>query len=100
MFAVIYKFKVKEGFEEKFQSSWEKMTYEFRDTHGALGSCLHKTLDNIFIAYARWPNKKAWQEEKTIINKPALAHMRECVEESFPAIPLDVVSDLLVKDIN
>lgn len=30
MFAVIYKFKIKEGFEEKFQNSWEKMTYELK----------------------------------------------------------------------
>lgn len=49
MFAVIYKFKVKIGDEDKFQKNWEVMTHEFINTHGGLGSCLHDGSNNLFL---------------------------------------------------
>lgn len=97
MFAVIYRFKVKQNREEEFRKNWETLTHEFRDSHGGLGSCLHRGDDGLFYAYARWPSRKLWKDQKEILNKEALAIMRDSVLESFPAIPLEIEVDLLVK---
>lgn len=97
MFAVIYKFKIKSGMESKFEQAWAAMTFEFRDVHGGLGSCLHKDDNGNFIAYARWPSRELWEKDKEIVNGAAMNEMRECIEQSFPATPLEVINDLLVK---
>lgn len=97
MFAVLYKFKIKSGMESKFEKAWAAMTFEFRDTHGGLGSCLHRDDDGNFVAYARWPNRQLWEKDKNIINAVAMKEMRDCIEQSFPATPLGIINDLLVK---
>lgn len=97
MFAVIYKFKIKAGMESRFEIAWAEMTVEFRDVHGGLGSCLHRDDSGNFIAYARWPNRHLWETEKTILNVNAMNEMKECIEQSFPATPLEIIDDLLVK---
>jgi hypothetical protein len=96
MFAVIYKFKIKPGMESKFEKAWESMTFEFRDVHGGLGSCLHKDDHGNFVAYARWPNRQLWEKDKVIVNTAAMSEMKECIEHSFPATPLGIINDLLV----
>ena len=95
MFAVIYRFKVKKDHENKFEKSWEAMTYEFRNVHGGLGSCLHKSENGEYVAYARWPNRLTWERKKEIRNTKAMASMKNSIEKSYPAIPIDVCNDLL-----
>jgi hypothetical protein len=97
MFAVIYKWKIKPGMESQFTSAWEVMTIEFRDVHGGLGSCLHRDDSGYFIAYAKWPNRELWENNKNIVNVDSLKEMKECIEQSFPAIPLEINKDLLVQ---
>jgi heme-degrading monooxygenase HmoA len=97
MFAVIYKWKIKPGMESQFASSWEVMTIEFRDVHGGLGSCLHRDDSGHFIAYAKWPNRQPWEKNKNFVNIDSLKEMKDCIEQSFPAIPLEINKDLLVK---
>lgn len=83
--------------DSKFEKAWAAMTIEFRDTHGGLGSCLHKDEDGNLIAYARWPDSQVWKNDKTILNTVAMNEMIECIEKSFPAVPLEVINDLLDK---
>ncbi|MBC7466704.1 MAG: hypothetical protein H7256_11995 [Bdellovibrio sp.] len=97
MFAVLYKFKIKSGMELQFEKSWEQMTFEFRDVHGGLGSCLHKDDAGHYLAYARWPHREMWAADKKIINTAAMSAMRDCIEESFPSTPLTIINDLLEK---
>lgn len=97
MFAVLYKFKIKSGMEAKFENTWAEMTLEFRAIHGGLGSCLHKDESGNFMAYARWPSRQLWEKDKKIVNIEAMNSMKECVEQSFPAIPLEITNDLLLK---
>lgn len=97
MFAVIYKFEIKEGLEEEFHKHWKIMTFEFRDHHGGLGSCLHKTDDGIYIAYAKWPTRELWEKKKEIINRDSLARMSNCLNKSHPAMPLEILDNLLIK---
>jgi hypothetical protein len=57
MFAVIYKFKLKPEQEELYQSHWHKIASFFKENCGAIGSCLHKGENGLWIAYSRWPDK-------------------------------------------
>ena len=81
--------------EIKFEKAWAAMTKEFRDIHGGLGSCLHKDDNGIFFAYARWPNRELWEKDKEFVNVGAMKEMKDCIEQSFPSTPLEVINDLL-----
>lgn len=96
MFAVIYNFDVKPGFEHQFEKNWADMTYEFREIHGGLGSCLHKTDEGKYVAYARWPDRRSWARDKDIKNTEAMRLMKESLQGKTEAIPLNIEKDLLV----
>ena len=95
MFAVIYNFNVKPGLEDQFEKNWADMTYEFRESHGGLGSGLHKKDDGKYIASARWPDRKTWAKDKKIKNTKAMNLMKESLQEKTEVIPLQIESDLL-----
>lgn len=109
MFAVIYRGYLKEGKEEEYQRLWRKIAKYFMASRGAIGSCLHRTEDGMWVAYSRWPSKKArdaaWpgkndpsRELPADIRETILA-IKDCVDEtrSLPEIAMEVVDDLLRK---
>lgn len=112
MFAVIYKFRLKEHQEEPYQLHWQKVARFFIEQKGAIGSCLHKGKDNLWIAYSRWPDKAtrdaSWPGENLPIQDlPAeIAHsvlfMQTIQKEnkdlinSFEEFCMTVVNDQLV----
>lgn len=57
MFAVIYRFTLKPHQEVIYQQYWHKIATYFAQERGAIGSCLHKGDDNLWVAYSRWPDK-------------------------------------------
>ena len=71
------------------------MSAEFLDSTG-LGSCLHKADNGEYVAYARWPNRKAWESDKEIKNTEAMNLMKESIEGRHEPIPLEVHNNLLV----
>lgn len=109
MFAVIYRSYIKPEKETEYQQLWQQIAAYFKQHCGALGSCLHKTEEGIWLAYSRWPDKKtrdaAWPGE----NNPSAvlpAEIREAIikikdcgdpERKLPEICMEVVSDLLGK---
>ena len=63
----------------------------------SLGSRLHQGDDGVFYAYAQW--KSVGEQEKAFEKIPKLeagAKMREAVEQSFPEIRLEILSDYLI----
>ncbi len=94
MFAVVYHWRLLENSNEKeFLEVWHKGTTKIYEERGSFGSSLHKLNDGTFIAYARWPNKEAWQKmmretSKTSTNK-------QFVESVEAPLELDVLDDLL-----
>jgi heme-degrading monooxygenase HmoA len=102
MFAVIYKFKVKEGKEEQFESSWRRMTELIMDYKGGLGSRLHKTTELNYIAYAQWPNKSMWQADVKMSEevKEVGRLMKDACIESSTIHEMEMVDDLLVKEMD
>lgn len=96
-FAVIYRWKIKEGLEESFRQAWEMITLDIKEMRGGLGSRLHQADDGTWYAYAQWPSREAWAKSQAggPTNEEASVLMSEAVEKSFDPIPLKPVRDLL-----
>lgn len=111
MFAVIYKFKLKPSQEELYQLHWQKIASFFIESRGAIGSCLHKGDDGIWIAYSRWPDKAtrdaSWPGEDTPNNElpedisnsvkimQTIKKENSDMEDDYEEFCLNVVNDLL-----
>ncbi|MCE3044678.1 hypothetical protein [Legionella sp. 16cNR16C] len=50
MFAVIYRSYIKPELEIEYQKLWNLVASYFIQNRGAIGSCLHKTEDGIWLA--------------------------------------------------
>lgn len=111
MFAVIYRFKLKPHQEASYQKLWHKMATYFMKDRGAIGSCLHKGEDNLWVAYSRWPDKATRDSTWPGDNAPNEAlpdDIRETIKkiqaikkenqdlEHYDEICLEVVEDLLI----
>ena len=58
MFAVVYRFDVKDGHDEAFVEAWAAVTEGLKEVAGTHGSCLHRTQEGPYIAYARWSSRR------------------------------------------
>lgn len=98
--AVIYRWRIRVGMEERFRQAWEVATRLLMEERGALGSRLHRAEDDTWIAYAQWPEKKAWERSRELgsVNPASSAAMREATEESFEPVLMRPVCDHLVRD--
>lgn len=99
MYCIVYSFKVKEGMDEKFVKAWSEVTRAYIDHAGGLGSRLHQTDSNEYIAYAQWPSEDARNNAKLpdAIKNGASKIMRECCDSISTLYQLTSVVDLLVK---
>jgi heme-degrading monooxygenase HmoA len=99
MFTVLYRWRIKLGLEKQFIENWSARTAYLREKYDSLGSRLHQGNDGIFYSYAQW--KSAEQREQAFLSESGKtsdvqARMREAVEEDFPEIILETVSDFLI----
>jgi heme-degrading monooxygenase HmoA len=95
VFAIHYRWRLKPGTDETFCAAWRTMTEAIRASHGSNGSRLHRTDDGEYVAYAVWPSREAWQAAlgQAPSDPAAAAAMRDCIDESYGALPLEVVDD-------
>jgi hypothetical protein len=108
MFAVIYQGYVKIGREAEYQQAWNRVARYFVEQRGALGSCLHRTPEGLWIAYSRWPDKKtrdaSWPGEDAPSTelppdiRKAVLTIQDCLDQDrkLPDICMEVVDDLLL----
>lgn len=99
MFAVIYAFTVKPGCQPVFEEAWTELTGLIRDYEGGLGSRLHRKTDEIYIAYAQWPDRATWDNSGDKLPdsaQPIRKRLRESCEKIETLHELDWVKDLLV----
>lgn len=99
MFAVIYAFTVKPGCQAVFEEAWAELTVLIREYEGGLGSRLHRKTDEIYIAYAQWPDRATWENSGDNLPEsaqPIRLRMRESCEKMETLHELDGVKDLLV----
>ncbi len=96
MFVALYRWKLKEGQEQKFQEGWRRRTEEIYRKCGSLGSRLHRAEDGTWVAYAQWSNRQDWEAARhvPVTDTEAPAMMKESVEMSYPEMLLEVVNDL------
>ncbi|MBC7987507.1 MAG: antibiotic biosynthesis monooxygenase [Sphingomonadaceae bacterium] len=90
-FAVLYRWAVEPDHEAYFIERWRAGTALLRDRYGALGSCLARTDEGEFIAFARWPSEEAraaaFAARGPLEPWPGIA--------SFSETKLSVIADLL-----
>ena len=97
MFCVIYQFTVKPGKEEQFTKAWSEVTKAFRETCDALGSRLHRSDKDTYIAYAQWPSQaiRDAADLPAHIKKGASVEMRNCCDSIETLFELTPTADLL-----
>lgn len=107
-FAVIYRGYLLPGKEPEYRDAWQKVAKYFVEKCGALGSCLHRTSDDMWVAYSRWPNQQmrdaAWPGDKTsVVSLPpeiqhAVATLQSCLDPArkLPEICMEIVYDMLM----
>lgn len=108
MFAVIYQGYLKPGRENEYQEAWSKVAQYFIEYRGAIGSCLHKTSDGLWVAYSRWPNKKTRDNSWPGENAPseelppeihnAVLTIKDCLDSDrkIPDLCMEVINDRLL----
>lgn len=98
MFAVIYQFQIKQGKEKEFIKTWNELTQLIYNYEGSLGSRLHKQNDQLYIAYAQWPDKETWKFSGSKLpdeaDKVRLRMKESCVKIEV-IYELECVKDLL-----
>jgi hypothetical protein len=62
MFAVIYRWRIIPGHEALFEEGWRAGTERIAAEFGGWGSRLHYAGDQIYIAYAQWPDEATWKK--------------------------------------
>lgn len=97
MFIALYRWRLKEGQEERFREGWRRLTEEIRERRGSYGSRLHRAEDGTWVAYAQWPDRRAWESARGVeaVDVEALKMMRESIEVSHPPVLMEVSDDLL-----
>lgn len=95
-FTVMYRWRVKEGCEQRFIEGWAAVTKYHLENSGSYGSRLHKGSDGIFYAYAQWPSKEA--RDRAFSGEDlteAAESMTDSVAERLPEVYLTIAEDLL-----
>jgi hypothetical protein len=107
MFAAIYQGYLKPGCEKEYQRLWKIIATYFIEKRGALGSCLHKSSDGLWVAYSRWPDRAtrdaSWPGEDAPSEvlppeiREAIIKIKDCIDQNrkIPDLSLEVVDDLL-----
>lgn len=110
MFAVIYRGYVKEGHEEEYKKCWKTVASYFAKERGALGSTLHRTVEGMWVAYSRWPDKetrdRSWPQGKEAANnelpvsvQEAILGLKACLDDANPLseICMEIVEEVSLK---
>lgn len=97
MFIVLYRWRVKEGEEGRFREGWRRLTEEIFSRRGSYGSRLHRAEDGTWVAYAQWPDRRAWEmsQGEAAVDAEAQEMMRRSAEMSHPPMLMEVTDDLL-----
>jgi hypothetical protein len=108
MFAAIYQGYLNPGCEKEYQKLWKIIATYFVEKRGALGSCLHKNAEGLWVAYSRWPDQAtrdaSWpgenapSEELPDEVRQAILGIKACMDQDrkIPDLSLNVVEDLLL----
>ena len=109
MFAVIYQGYLKPDREVDYRDAWNIIARYFVEQRGAIGSCLHRREDGLWVAYSRWPDKTtrdaSWPEGSKLPEGlpseicEAILTIKDCIDQDrkIAEICLEVVDDLFLR---
>jgi heme-degrading monooxygenase HmoA len=103
MFAVVYLFKVKENRQSEFINTWKQLTQLIYEYEGSLGSRLHKQSDDVYLAYAQWPDRETWEHSGKKLPDAAnkiRETMSACCTKIETLYELNCIEDLLKSETN
>ncbi len=99
MFVVVYRWRLKPGFEASHRAGWRAVTEAIRRAHATGGSRLHRDADGAYIAYAVWPDEASWERARAAPSPASEAEralMREGIDGAVEVLHrLTVLDDLL-----
>jgi hypothetical protein len=91
MFAIYFKWQVKEGFEQQFERLWSAGTQALRD-EGSLGSALFSGGAGQYHALARWPDRETRDRVLTADFRPDIFRpFAECIEHMLAREEMDLI---------
>ena len=93
---MLYRWRIKPDLETRLSKRVGNSRLYSLNEHWR-GSRLHRGTDGIFYSYAQWESDE--HRQKAFENRPdlpAAAEMRSAIEESFPEVVLEIVSDFLI----
>ena len=95
MFLVIYRWRLRTGFEEQFARAWRTITDLAIHHCGSGGSCLSQGTDGTWVAIARWESREARTRcfERDLVSAEVRQRMEEAIAETLPPLELTVIDD-------
>ena len=100
MFIVIYSFEIIPDKKNVFLDCWRELTKLIYKYENSLGSRIHKQSENIYVAYAQWPNAETFENSGKKLPEKAIEIRRKMKEVCFEIKilnKLEVIEDLLDK---
>lgn len=61
MFVVVYRWRLRPGFEDTHRAGWRAVTESIRRAYATGGSRLHRDAEGAWIAYAVWPDEATYE---------------------------------------
>jgi len=98
MFIVIYRWRLRAGFEEQFAQAWRGITDLAIHRCGSGGSCLSRSADGTWVAIARWESREARDRcfARDLVSAEVRGRMEEAIAETLPPLELTVIDDCWV----
>ena len=95
MFLVIYRWRLRPGFEEQFARAWATITDLAINHCGSGGSCLSRDADGTWAAVARWESSEARARcfERNLVSAELKQRMEQAIAEALPPLELTVIDD-------
>lgn len=103
MIAVLFRWDIKPGHEQSFQEGWSAIIHRNIEKYGALGSRLHKTKDNHWIAYSQWISEEHFYSSQNLQDRHEGARnkMVNAISKTYePIIMVPVIDHLMSAELS
>lgn len=95
--AVLYRWRVRQGMEDKFVEAWAEGTRVIHERCGSYGARLHKGADGLYWSYALWPDEETRKKcfESGVPDHPSFGRMQAATADFLGETVLEPAVDLL-----
>jgi len=95
-FVILYRWRIRAGEEEVFARRWSELMGLYQQLFGAVGGRLHRSEDDVWVAYAEWPSRDQYflAVERGIPDEAIAEAMNRAVKERLEPEFLEVKADI------